>query len=328
MGKFGSIACQIENQVDPVLVKSIFALAPLFILCSCGGINPPAEFASPQEAAAAQASAAKATGLQASQLAGLSPKQIAVIEKLPVEQLAQLKGLKGPQLANKLGEVAASQLTGIGTPTIGTPTVPELKKPTLPKFQKPALPGFSKPTLPGLEGLPAFSDFKGGRISKPQALQLAQMTGLEAPQFKKLSIPELTKLRDLKAPQLAELKGLKGSAFNKKLNALEAPKTPWWKSPFVNRPVYADIKKGMSAEEVTQALGRPSYKYHIAGEETWVFENANFIMKKIKSTAINMVPALGPASTFVGGLRQGPAKSGKAAVTFDASGKVIAAKQG
>gem|GEM_PF-4785038 len=294
-------------------MKTLLILAPILFLCSCGGTsNVPAAFATPEEAATAQAQAAKATGLKASQLVGLSPKQIAVIEKLPADQLAQLKGLKGTSLATKLGEIAAPQLAGIKTPSIPKIGAPEVKT----------------PALPSLKGLPAFEGFKGGRLSKPQALELAKVTGLEAPQLKKLSVPEIAKLRALKAPQLAELKGLKGSAFNKKLGTLDVTKVPWWKTPFVNEPVYTELKKGMTQDEVTKALGRPSYKYTIGGEETWVFENSNFVMKKIKSTAVNLIPAVGPATTLVGGLRNSPAKTTKAAVTFNSAGKVIAAKQG
>ncbi len=297
-------------------MKALFTLLPIIALCSCSQTTTvPAAFETPAAATAARAEAAKATGLQASQLLKLSPKQIAVLEKLPATQIAQLKGLKGPALASKLGEIAAPQLANIKTPA-------------LPSLSTPSVPSLKTPQLPSLKGLPSFDGFKGGRLTKPQALELAKLTGLEAPQFKKLSLPEIAKLRALKAPQLAELEGLKGAAFNKKLGTIQPPNLPWYKSPFSTQPAYAEIKKGMTQEEVSQALGRPSYKYAISGEETWVFENTNFIMKKVKSTAINMVPAIGPATTLIGGLRQGPAKASKAAVTFDSAGKVIEAKQG
>ena len=288
------------------LTKTLILSLPVAFFCSCGS-SIPTSFATPEEALAAQTAAASATGLKASQLTALSPAQIQTLQSLPVDQLANLKNLKGAALATEVAKISA---------------------PSVSKFAAPTLPSLKTPTLPGLEGLSSFSGFTGGQLSKTQALELATATGLQSTQLKNLSVPEIAKLQALEAPQLAELKGLKGSAFDTKLASLEAPKTPWYKAPFVNTPAYTTIERGMTQEQVTAALGRPSYKYRIGTEETWVFENSNFVMDKIKSTALNMVPVAGPASTFAGSLRQSAAKSSKAAITFDASGKVIEGKQG
>lgn len=288
------------------LTKTLILSLPVALFCSCGS-SIPTSFATPEEALAAQTAAASATGLKASQLTALSPAQIQALQSLPVDQLASLKNLKGTALATEVAKISA---------------------PSVSKLTAPSLPSLKTPSLPGLDGLSSFGGFSGGKLSSTQALELATATGLQSTQLKSLSVPEIAKLQALEAPQLAELKGLKGSAFDTKLASLDVPKTPWYKAPFVNTPAYTTIEKGMTQDEVTAALGRPSYKYSIASEETWVFENSNFVMDKIKSTALNMIPVAGPASTFAGGLRQSAAKSSKAAITFDASGKVIAGKQG
>jgi len=159
------------------------------------------------------------------------------------------------------------------------------------KISAPSVSKFAAPTLPSLK-TPTLPGLEG--LSSFSGFTGGQLSKTQALELAKATGLQSTQLKNLNVPEIA------------KLQALEAPQL-------------AELK-GLK--------GRPSYKYRIGTEETWVFENSNFVMDKIKSTALNMVPVAGPASTFAGSLRQSAAKSSKAAITFDASGKVIEGKQG
>ncbi len=272
-------------------IKAALLSLPLSFFCSCSS-TVPTTFESPEAAKIAQTEAAKATGLQASQLVGLSPTQIQTIQSLPAADIAKLRNLKGTALATEMAKLSAPQISKLAAPKV--PSVPRLKTPSV-------------PSLPGLGDLTNFDGFTGGKLSSAQALELAKVTGLKAPQLKYLDVPQVAKLQALDASQLAELKDLKGTAFKTKLAELQTPDVPWYKAPFTTQPVYITIENGMTQQQISSELGNPNYKYTIAGEETWVYENANFIMKKIKSTALNMIPVAGPATSLIGSLRQSPA---------------------
>jgi len=81
------------------------------------------------------------------------------------------------------------------------------------------------------------------------------------------------------------------------------------------------VEKGMTADEVKSVLGKPNYQYALAGEEVWVYENKSYIRGVVASTAVNMVPVVGPTSSLLGNLSP-KTQAAKSVVTFDGEGKV------
>jgi len=185
--------------------------------------------------------------------------------------------------------------------------------------------------------------FANKEAAKAAAIETAKSTGLKASDLAGLSPKEFAVLEKLPADKIAQLKGLKGKALAAKLGEISAPELEKIKVPEVpkvevpkvpgldgltSQAAPPALKKGMTQQEVKTALGRPSYKYNVAGEETWVFENSNFVTKQVKTAGVNLVPLVGPAATLMGSFRDSPAKPTKAAVTFDPEGKVNSFKQG
>ena len=81
------------------------------------------------------------------------------------------------------------------------------------------------------------------------------------------------------------------------------------------------LKRGMTQDEVTTALGKPSYKYALNEQETWVYTEGNPRTAKLKSTSLNMVPIAGPVISYVGS-RNPKTNAVKAAVVFGKDNKV------
>ena len=81
------------------------------------------------------------------------------------------------------------------------------------------------------------------------------------------------------------------------------------------------IKRGMTKEEITTNLGTPAYQYGIDSRETWVYLQGNPNSARAKSTAVNMVPIVGPLVSLATTAKPST-KIAKSAVTFDKDGKV------
>ena len=112
-------------------------------------------------------------------------------------------------------------------------------------------------------------------------------------------------------------------ANNKKLNTKLPSVDPSSAAGLLPSQAEAPVKveKGMTADEVKSALGKSNYQYALAGEEVWVYENKSYLRGVVTSTAVNMVPVVGPASSLLGNLSP-KTQAAKSVVTFDAEGKV------
>jgi hypothetical protein len=77
----------------------------------------------------------------------------------------------------------------------------------------------------------------------------------------------------------------------------------------------------MTKGEVKTALGIPSYKYAIDQQETWVYKKGNPAVDKAKSTALNMIPVVGPLLSLAANFKPGIVAA-KSAVTFGKDEKV------
>ena len=81
------------------------------------------------------------------------------------------------------------------------------------------------------------------------------------------------------------------------------------------------VKSGMTKEEIKTNLGTPAYQYALNNQETWVYLEGNPNTAKAKSTAVNMVPIVGPLVSLASTAKP-TTNAAKSAITFDKDGKV------